>query len=85
MSNVVRNGLELNGPVNIQCLIQLLESGSITQEKFIEELKATNQNLYDYMHELKGQLKADSEVKCWHVVCAETKAKRKEGDFIITK
>jgi hypothetical protein len=77
-------GVEVNGPVITQTLIQRFESGGMTLEEFIEALKANNQVVYDYLLMLDEAVH-NNDVLPWHVVKASSEARRKPGQFIVKK
>ena len=83
MSSIVVGGVEVNGPVNTQILIQSFESGNISLQDFIEQLKENNQAVYDYIKMLGKTISSTTEVEAWHSVREKSQNKRQNGSFII--
>jgi hypothetical protein len=80
---MILGAVEVNGPVVTQILLEQLEKGQISQEEFLEKMKANNQATYDYIKMLGQVLRPTDEVRAWHDVREAAFAKRKEGEYIV--
>jgi hypothetical protein len=83
MSDVIYGAVELNGPTNLQVITQMFESGQISAEEYVEQVKELNQCMYDYICQLRHHIRPDAPVPCWHVVRERSLSKRMPGDYIV--
>jgi hypothetical protein len=81
----VVGGVETNGPVNTQIIIQMFEDGKLSVNEFVEKLKANNQVVYDYIKMLGSVISPTTEVEAWHSVREKSLNKRKSGEYIVKK